>query len=106
MGKAEENLRMVFAKAHDESPSIIFIDEFDAIAPKRGAALGEVERRVVSTLMTLMGGAKDMGPSKVIVIAATNRLDAIDPSMRQFGRFGREVRTCARSQRLPTVGAP
>ena len=55
--------------------------------------------------MTLMGGAKDMGRSKVIVIAATNRLDAIDTSLRQFGRFGREVRTCARSQRLPTVGA-
>ena len=105
MGKAEENLRSVFAKAHDESPSIIFIDEFDAIAPKRGAALGEVERRVVSTLMSLMGGAKDMGRSKVIVIAATNRLDAIDTSLRQFGRLGREVRTCARSQRLPTVGA-
>jgi SpoVK/Ycf46/Vps4 family AAA+-type ATPase len=103
MGKSEENLRNVFATAYQQFPSIIFIDEIDAIAPKRGVAVGEVERRVVSTLMTLMDSTRDKWQSKVTVMAATNRLDAIDTSLRQFGRFGREVRTCALSQSLHTM---
>jgi len=88
-GKSEENLRKVFEEAEKNAPSIIFIDEIDSIAPKREETRGEVERRVVSTLLTQMDGLKKRG--KVIVIAATNRVNAIDPALRRPGRFDREI---------------
>ncbi len=88
-GQSEENLRKVFEDAEKNSPAIIFIDEIDAIAPKREEVTGEVERRVVSQLLTLMDGLKARG--KVIVIAATNRPNAIDPALRRGGRFDREL---------------
>jgi transitional endoplasmic reticulum ATPase len=88
-GQSEENLRKVFENAEKSSPSIIFIDEIDAIAPKREEVTGEVERRVVSQLLTLMDGLKSRG--KVIVIGATNRPNAIDPALRRPGRFDREI---------------
>ena len=88
-GKSEENLRKVFQEAEKNAPSIIFIDEIDSIAPKREETRGEVERRVVSTLLTQMDGLKKRG--KVIVIAATNRENAIDPALRRPGRFDREI---------------
>ncbi len=88
-GQSEQNLRKVFEDAEQNSPAIIFIDEIDAIAPKRGEVTGEVERRVVSQLLTLMDGLKSRG--KVIVIAATNRVNAIDPALRRPGRFDREI---------------
>ncbi|MFH1101746.1 MAG: CDC48 family AAA ATPase [Methanobacteriota archaeon] len=89
-GQSEENLRKIFEEAEKNAPSIIFIDEVDAIAPKRSEVHGEVERRVVSQLLTLMDGLKGRG--KVIVIAATNIPDAIDPALRRPGRFDREIR--------------
>jgi len=88
-GQSEENLRKVFEEAEKNAPSIIFIDEIDSIAPKREEARGEVERRVVSQLLTLMDGLKGRG--KVIVIAATNRPNDIDPALRRPGRFDREL---------------
>lgn len=88
-GQSEENLRKVFNEAEKNAPSIIFIDEIDAIAPKREEVTGEVERRVVSQLLTLMDGL--VGRGKVIVIAATNRVNAIDPALRRPGRFDREI---------------
>ncbi|WP_297536497.1 AAA family ATPase, partial [Thermococcus sp.] len=88
-GESEERLREIFKEAEDNAPSIIFIDEIDAIAPKREEVVGEVEKRVVSQLLTLMDGLKSRG--KVIVIAATNRPDAIDPALRRPGRFDREI---------------
>ncbi len=88
-GQSEENLRKIFEDAEKNSPSIIFIDEIDSIAPKREEAKGEVERRVVSQLLTLMDGLKSRG--KVIVIAATNRPNAVDPALRRGGRFDREI---------------
>ena len=88
-GQSEENLRKVFDEAEKNAPAIIFIDEIDAIAPKREEVTGEVERRVVSQLLTLMDGLKSRG--KVIVIAATNRVNAIDPALRRPGRFDREI---------------
>ncbi|MEM7816555.1 MAG: AAA family ATPase, partial [Candidatus Aenigmatarchaeota archaeon] len=88
-GQSEENLRKVFENAEKNAPSIIFIDEIDAIAPKREEVVGEVERRVVSQLLTLMDGLKSRG--KVIVIAATNRPNAVDPALRRGGRFDREI---------------
>lgn len=88
-GQSEENLRKVFEEAEKSAPAIIFIDEVDAIAPKREEVTGEVERRVVSQLLTLMDGLKGRG--KVIVIAATNRVNAIDPALRRPGRFDREI---------------
>ena len=88
-GQSEENLRKIFDEAEKNAPSIIFIDEIDAIAPKREEVTGEVERRVVSQILTLMDGLKARG--KVIVIAATNRQNAIDPALRRPGRFDREV---------------
>jgi len=88
-GQSEENLRKIFEEAEKNAPSIIFIDEIDAIAPKREEATGEVERRVVSQLLTLMDGLKSRG--KVIVIAATNRPNALDPALRRPGRFDREI---------------
>jgi len=88
-GESEKKLRDVFQKAEENAPSIIFIDEIDAIAPKREEVTGEVERRVVSQLLTLMDGLKARG--KVIVIGATNRPNALDPALRRPGRFDREI---------------
>jgi len=88
-GQSEENLRKIFEEAEKNAPSIIFIDEIDAIAPKREEVTGEVERRVVSQLLTLMDGLKKRG--KVVVIAATNRPNAVDSALRRGGRFDREI---------------
>ena len=88
-GQSEANLRKIFEDAEKNAPSIIFIDEIDAIAPKREEVTGEVERRVVSQILTLMDGLKSRG--KVIVIAATNRPNALDPALRRPGRFDREI---------------
>lgn len=88
-GESESNLRKTFEQAEKNSPAIIFIDEIDSIAPKRDKAGGEVERRIVSQLLTLMDGIK--ANSNVVVIAATNRPNVIDPALRRFGRFDREM---------------
>ena len=88
-GESEENLRKVFEEAKENAPSIIFIDELDAIAPKREEVTGEVERRVVAQLLSLMDGLESRG--EVVVIGATNRPDAIDPALRRPGRFDREI---------------
>lgn len=88
-GQSEENLRKTFEEAEKNAPSIIFIDEIDAIASKREEVHGEVERRVVSQMLTLMDGLKGRG--KIIVIGATNRVDSIDPALRRPGRFDREI---------------
>jgi transitional endoplasmic reticulum ATPase len=88
-GESESNLRKAFEEAEKNAPSIIFIDEIDSIAPKREKTHGEVERRIVSQLLTLMDGMK--GRSQVIVMGATNRPNSIDPALRRFGRFDREV---------------
>jgi len=88
-GQTEENLRKIFDEAEKNAPSIIFIDEIDAVAPKREEVTGEVERRTVSQLLTLMDGLKKRG--KVIVIAATNRPNSVDPALRRAGRFDREI---------------
>lgn len=88
-GESEARLRDIFKEAREKSPSIIFIDEIDSIAPKREEVTGEVERRVVSQLLSLMDGLEGRG--KVIVIAATNRPNAIDPALRRPGRFDREI---------------
>lgn len=88
-GESESNLRKAFEEAEKNSPAIIFIDEIDAIAPKREKTHGEVERRIVSQLLTLMDGMKKS--SHVIVMAATNRPNSIDPALRRFGRFDREI---------------
>lgn len=89
-GESEESLRKVFKAAEENSPSIIFIDEIDSIAPNRDSVTGEVERRVVAQLLTLMDGLSS-GKGDVVVIAATNREDAIDPALRRPGRFDREI---------------
>ncbi len=89
-GQSEENLRKIFEDAEKNAPSIIFIDEIDAIAPKRSEVHGEVERRVVSQMLTLMDGLKGRG--KLIVIGATNIPDTLDPALRRPGRFDREIR--------------
>ncbi|MFX1549872.1 MAG: CDC48 family AAA ATPase [Promethearchaeota archaeon] len=88
-GQSEENLRKVFEKAKEMAPSIIFIDELDSIAPKRGEVTGEVERRVVAQLLSLLDGLEGRG--EVIVIGATNRVNDIDPALRRPGRFDREI---------------
>jgi len=88
-GASERNIRKIFEEAQKKAPAIIFIDEIDAIAPKREDVHGEVERRVVSQLLTMMDGLKSRG--KVIVIAATNRINSIDPALRRPGRFDREI---------------
>ncbi|MDH3364953.1 MAG: CDC48 family AAA ATPase [Thermoplasmata archaeon] len=88
-GQSEERLREMFAEAEKNAPSVIFIDEVDSIAPKRDEVQGEVERRVVAQLLTLMDGLTSRG--NVIVIAATNREGAIDPALRRPGRFDREI---------------
>ncbi|MEM3382673.1 MAG: CDC48 family AAA ATPase [Nitrososphaerales archaeon] len=88
-GESEERLREIFRQAEENAPSIIFIDEIDAIAPKREEVTGEVEKRVVSQLLALMDGLKPRG--RVVVIGATNRPNAIDPALRRPGRFDREI---------------
>ncbi|ABN06799.1 AAA family ATPase, CDC48 subfamily [Methanocorpusculum labreanum Z] len=88
-GESEQKLREIFEEAEEEAPSIIFIDELDSIAPKREDVNGEVERRVVAQLLTMLDGITDRG--QVIVIGATNRPDAIDPALRRPGRFDREI---------------
>ncbi len=88
-GQSEENLRKKFEEAESNAPSIIFIDEIDAIAPQREESKGEVERRVVAQLLALMDGLKSRG--KVVVIAATNIVNALDPALRRPGRFDREL---------------
>ncbi len=88
-GESEERLRDIFKQAEDNAPSIIFIDEVDSIAPKREEVTGEVEKRVVSQLLTLLDGMKSRG--KVVVIAATNRPDSLDPALRRPGRLDREI---------------
>jgi len=93
-GESEKRVREIFDEAEKHSPSIIFIDEIDAIAPKREEVHGEVERRVVSQLLTQMDGLKSRG--KVIIMGATNRPNSIDPALRRPGRFDREI----------TIGVP
>jgi transitional endoplasmic reticulum ATPase len=88
-GESEERLRDTFKQAQENSPSIIFIDEIDSIAPKREEVSGDVEKRVVSQLLTLMDGLESRG--KVVVIGATNRPDALDAALRRPGRFDREI---------------
>jgi transitional endoplasmic reticulum ATPase len=88
-GESEERLREVFKEAEENAPSIVFIDEIDSIAPKREEVSGDVEKRVVSQLLTLMDGIQSRG--KLVVIGATNRPDAIDPALRRPGRFDREI---------------
>lgn len=88
-GQSEERLRDIFKEASEHTPSIIFLDEIDSIAPNRDSVNGEVERRVVAQLLTLMDGLKDRG--NVVVIGATNREDSIDPALRRPGRFDREI---------------
>src|SRR5215467_11933716 len=88
-GESEEKLRNIFEQAEKNAPSIIFIDEIDSIAPKREEVSGEVERRIVAQLLSLMDGMSSRG--KVVVIGATNRINAIDPALRRPGRFDREI---------------
>ncbi|MBU2053245.1 MAG: CDC48 family AAA ATPase [Nanoarchaeota archaeon] len=88
-GESEKKIRDIFEEAEKTAPTIIFIDEIDALAPKREDVHGEVERRVVSQLLTMMDGLKSRG--KVIVIGATNRVNALDPALRRPGRFDREI---------------
>ncbi len=88
-GESEERLRQVFAQAKEQSPAIIFIDEIDSIAPKRDQVAGEAERRLVAQLLTLMDGLEPR--QNVVVIGATNRVDALDEALRRPGRFDREI---------------
>lgn len=88
-GDSEANLRRAFEEAEKNAPAIIFIDEIDSIAPKRDKTNGELERRIVSMLLTLMDGLKGRG--QIVVIGATNRVNTIDPALRRFGRFDREI---------------
>ncbi|MWG36063.1 CDC48 family AAA ATPase [Halomarina oriensis] len=88
-GESEEQLREVFEDAEENQPAIVFIDELDSIAPKRGETSGDVERRVVAQLLSLMDGLEERG--QVTVIGATNRVDALDPALRRGGRFDREI---------------
>ncbi|HTI86604.1 MAG TPA: CDC48 family AAA ATPase [Alphaproteobacteria bacterium] len=89
VGESEQRLRDVFQEARQNAPSIVFIDEIDSIAPKREAVTNEVERRIVAQLLTLMDGLEPR--QNVVVIAATNRVDAIDEALRRPGRFDREI---------------
>jgi transitional endoplasmic reticulum ATPase len=88
-GESEQRLREIFEEARENAPSIIFIDELDSIAPRREDVTGEVERRVVAQLLTMMDGLEERG--QVVVIGATNRVDAIDAALRRPGRFDREI---------------
>ncbi|MBM4241750.1 MAG: CDC48 family AAA ATPase [Euryarchaeota archaeon] len=89
VGEAEKRIRDIFKEAEENAPSIVFIDEIDAIAPKREEVTGEVERRVVAQILALLDGLKER--EKVIVIGATNRPDSLDPALRRPGRFDREI---------------
>ncbi|WP_414468352.1 CDC48 family AAA ATPase [Methanobacterium sp. ACI-7] len=89
VGEAEKKIRDIFKEAEENAPTVVFIDEIDAIAPKREEVTGEVERRVVAQILALMDGLKERG--KVIVIGATNRPDALDQALRRPGRFDREI---------------
>lgn len=95
-GESEEQLREVFEEATENSPAIIFMDELDSIAAQRGEASGDVERRVVAQLLSLMDGLEER--SEVVVIGATNRVDDIDPALRRGGRFDREIEVSAPDQ--------
>ena len=88
-GDSEKNLREIFKDAEKNAPSIIFIDEIDSIAPKREEVTGEVERRVVAQLLSLLDGLEARG--QVVVIGATNRINSLDPALRRGGRFDREI---------------
>jgi transitional endoplasmic reticulum ATPase len=88
-GESEERLREIFREAQENAPSIIFIDEIDSIAPKREEVSGDVEKRIVSQLLTIMDGLESRG--KIVVIGATNRVNALDPALRRPGRFDREI---------------
>jgi len=88
-GESEEQLREIFEEAEENAPAIVFVDELDSIAPKRSEAGGDVERRVVAQLLSLMDGLDERG--ELVVIGATNRVDAIDPALRRGGRFDREI---------------
>ena len=88
-GESEQRLREIFKEAEENAPAIVFIDEIDSIAPRREEVTGEVEKRVVAQLLTLMDGLKERG--RVIVIGATNRPEAVDPALRRPGRFDREI---------------
>src|SRR5438132_13210200 len=88
-GESEERLREIFKEAQENAPSIIFIDEIDSIAPKREEVTGEVEKRVVSQLLSVVDGLQSRG--KVVVIGATNCINSIDPALRRPGRLGREI---------------
>jgi transitional endoplasmic reticulum ATPase len=88
-GESEEQLREVFEEAEENAPAVVFIDEIDSIAPSRGETTGDVERRVVAQLLSLMDGLEERGD--VIVVGATNRVDALDPALRRGGRFDREI---------------
>ena len=88
-GETEARLRDIFKEARESAPSIIFIDEIDAIAPKREEAFGDVEKRVVAQLLSLMDGMSERG--NVVVLGATNRPESIDPALRRPGRFDREI---------------
>src|SRR5690606_17306729 len=88
-GESEQRLREMFQQAEQQAPSIIFIDEIDSIAPKRSEVTGELERRVVAQLLTLLDGLEPR--QNVVVIGATNRLNAIDEALRRPGRFDREI---------------
>ncbi|WOF15718.1 CDC48 family AAA ATPase [Methanoplanus sp. FWC-SCC4] len=110
-GESEQRLREIFDEAEENAPAIIFIDELDSIAPKREDVTGEVERRVVAQLLTMMDGLEERG--QVVVIGATNRLDAIDQALRRPGRFDREIEIGAPSEedrieilRIHTRGMP
>lgn len=89
VGESESKLSEAFEEAEENAPSIIFIDEIDSIAPNREKTQGEVEKRTVSQLLTLMDGINSRG--NVVVIGATNRPNSIDPALRRFGRFDREI---------------
>ena len=89
-GESEKHLREIFEKAEKKAPSIIFIDEIDSIAPKRGEGIDQTEKRIVAQLLTLMDGLKSRG--QVVVMAATNRPEDIDEALRRPGRFDRELR--------------
>jgi len=88
-GESEGRLREIFKEAQENAPSIIFIDEIDSIAPKREEVSGDVEKRIVSQLLTIMDGLESRG--KIVVIGATNRVNALDPALRRPGRFDREI---------------
>ncbi len=88
-GESEQGLREIFEEARERTPSIVFIDELDSIAPKREDVTGEVERRVVAQLLTIMDGLEERG--EIIIVGATNRVEAIDPALRRPGRFDREI---------------